>query len=392
MVRPLTNDELFGLLDAARETGTRVMLVGEPGIGKTKKIERYSKERGRHQKVLIGSQLYANDIAGLPEAHEDPETRRRVVSYVMTKLQNDILENPETDWLLDELSCTPPDVLAPIMRIINEGVFPNGDKVPKETFIIAATNTTEQSVDGYEMGIPLYNRFMVIPMQVNIEEWQKGIRDNWGDISSVSQEELTMRNTIADFIGLHNAYLQRVPKPEDDFSSDSAKMSYYIADEISEDVAKHTWPSCRTWEILARMLGKMGTDNEDVTSLITCGLVGVRAGLAFCDYLKSHKKITVKPEDVLANFDAVNWKKATPETVFVLLSGIVDSVSIGNYLKIRDLLVHIANEGCSDLGSRFVGSYLENVSKKVGQSACFDVVADLLEAYPEASLANKAEH
>lgn len=40
MVRPLTNDELFGLLDAARETGTRVMLVGEPGIGKTKKIER----------------------------------------------------------------------------------------------------------------------------------------------------------------------------------------------------------------------------------------------------------------------------------------------------------------------------------------------------------------
>lgn len=186
MVRPLTNDELFGLLDAARETGTRVMLVSEPGIGKTKKIERYSKGRGRHQKVLIGSQLYANDIAGLPEAHEDPETRRRVVSYVMTKLQNDILESPETDWLLDELSCTPPDVLAPIMRIINEGVFPNGDKVPKETFIIAATNTTEQSVDGYEMGIPLYNRFMVIPMQVNIEEWQKGIRDNWGDIFSVS--------------------------------------------------------------------------------------------------------------------------------------------------------------------------------------------------------------
>ncbi|MEM4720668.1 MAG: AAA family ATPase [Candidatus Methanomethylicaceae archaeon] len=301
-----------------------LILWGPPGCGKTAAVSSYAKRYGWHLEVIGVATRQPEDFLGMPYRSNDgmvfdpPAWAKRAA-----KAEKALI-------FFDELSCAKSSVQAAVLKVIDErlvGEF----RLPPTVWMVAAANPPDQAAEGFEMKLPLANRFRHRFVKEDPEDFTRNFPSYWDDppeIAGLSEETWAqVRAKVAGFIHSNPATLLIIPKD-----------------------GTLAWPSPRTWDKASRVLAACNLNIKDAEEGIT-ECVGVDAASAFIRWLTMAELPT--PEECVADPAKINTKRG--DIVFTCLSSIFQKAKTDKtfWNKSWNVLTHVAEHGWEDLAVRF---------------------------------------
>lgn len=288
------------------QAGVPVLLMSEPGTGKTSWTYGIAEALGRHCEVLIGSIIDPTDVGGMPMRVNGH------CEYAPPGWFKRLKEDPTGGILmLDELTGCPPTVQSAMLRLVAERRTHCGE-LPASTMIIAAANPADQAANGHELAPPMANRFAHFHWSPSVSEWVFGMLSGWpkaqvpvlpADWESTQLPKA--RALLASFIRSAPAHLQSMPGTETERSG--------------------PWPSRRTWDLAARSLAAHASIRASADESVAA-IVGPAAATAFLTWLQSQD--LPDPEAILANPDHFTMPDRE-DKAFTVLNSVVGAV-LGN--------------------------------------------------------------
>ena len=286
-------------------TGTPVVLVSQPGQGKTAVVYALAAERRYDVITIVGSQKDRTDITGMPTLVDFTVTRPdgtvdtvRQVEYAVEKWQRTVMEHKRVVVFLDELNTAPPDVVSSLLTILADRRFPNGETMPEETVILGAMNDRDTGSEYHDMSPALANRLCLAAYHMPLGAWLDGVRRAWG--KTVGEREAWMRRAIADFVDENPGYANM---PNDPMGETVSPTQYgFKSDPANDMIAAHAFPSYRSWDRLASKLAHAslledGSPDTELEHFYAGGMIGFKAASAFREFLKRRREAE-------KNFDA----------------------------------------------------------------------------------------
>lgn len=324
-----------------------VLVIGEPGVGKTAMIETTLPEmRGMHVETVIVSIRDITDISGLPVVREDgismaPPSFIRRVKEAHARTGKPVV----IFW--DELSTAPPTCQAGVLRVINEKWC--GDEHIPYVRHVAAMNPPHTSAGGGELTAPLANRLLHVNWSVDVAGWL-----DWALPRSAHHM------TVAGFIRGKAQALLQVPKEESKLGT--------------------AWPSPRTWDMAAKLQGanQFGTDAEIA---LVAGCVG--EGMAI-EYLNWRNALDLPdPEDLLKNPAAFKVPERGDVTFTVLASvanAVVEKMTKERYLAAWKIFEKAALANKQDVATAVVSRLVRGAMGKefMGQKDVRDALRTVI--------------
>jgi hypothetical protein len=145
-----------------------VFIWGAPGIGKSSIVQRFAEDLGLPCVSLLGSQLAAEDIIGVPQVADGVS---RFCPPAM------IARKDPFCLFLDELNACSHEVQKAFYSLIHERRI--GEYVlPKGSIVIGAGNRTQDSAIVKPMSSALINRLVHIHLNVSHRDWLQWASDN----------------------------------------------------------------------------------------------------------------------------------------------------------------------------------------------------------------------
>jgi len=220
-----------------------VLVLGQPGIGKSALVERFAADIGLPCVSLLGSQLAPEDLIGVPRLHDDGTS-----SFCPPRM----IARPEPYCLFcDELNGASQDVQRSMYSLIHERRI--GDyRMPPGSIVIAAGNRAQDAAIVRGMSSALVNRLVVVGLRADAGEWLE-----WA--------------TAAD---LHPWVLDYVRERPDHLISPPPKSP-----------APFSTP--RSWHALSDALRTYGDEpSEKAATVLAFGLLSVEHAANFGGYVK----------------------------------------------------------------------------------------------------------
>lgn len=328
-------------IEIAFESKTVPLLWGAPGVGKTKLINAIVKKRGMLLRTLIGSTMDPSDVAGLPVLSKQddgtiiteftkPYWFYEVEQYARTHKQGAAI-------YIDEITTASPPVQAALLTFVQDrriGKF----FLPDNVLIIAAGNPPEVAPDGWQLSAPTANRYAHIKYEPSIPDWFKGMKLGWNE--PMSEAEKSMRGYIVGFLTENRHLINNMPSDPEE--------------------AGKAWPSMRTWDDAARMLGR--AKNIEMGSFIVESTVGKDAGKEYIAWLKSLSIPSY--ESVMSNPNGVPWKSLRSDELYMVLSIVVDNVSLTNQEQTYNVFKAAKTAKKDDVVSTLIAPLHQNVKKQ----------------------------
>jgi MoxR-like ATPase len=152
-----------------------MLLLSNPGYGKTTIFENWEKWRGRHLVTLIGTQRTREDVLGYqvnnPIYGTDASGNQVVTGHKLVHMNpdwyNEIIENEEKgihcDLFLDEISQAPEDVQGALLQVcFARKIGGSNNYLPESTMIISAANYKENLPPQCTLQAAMLNRFCLV--------------------------------------------------------------------------------------------------------------------------------------------------------------------------------------------------------------------------------------
>ena len=279
-------------------TGTPVVLISQPGQGKTAVVYALAAEHDYEVITIVGSQKDRTDITGLPTLVNFTVTRPdgtvdevRQVEYAVEKWQRVVMERKRVVVFLDELNTAPPDVVSSLLTILADRRFPNGETMPEETIILGAMNDRDTGSEYHDMAPALANRLCLVGYHMPLGAWLDGVRRAWG--KTVSEREQWMRRAIADFVDENPGFANMPHDPMGE--TVNAAQFGFASDPANDMVAAHAFPSYRSWDRLATKLAYTsplddGSPDTELEHVYAGGMIGFKAAFAFREFLARRRE------------------------------------------------------------------------------------------------------
>lgn len=298
----------------AGKWGQPLILIGDPGSGKTSLLVRIAKEAGMHVEVLIASLRDPTDFLGLMVAGGNVNTIRDAKDIEGTLALDGVTYIPPS-WavraakavrsvvILDEINSAPPAVQAALNRVVLERWV--GDfELPDTVRFIAARNELDDASGGYELSNALDNRFGHV-------KWTGPTFDEWRtyELSGRTKHEIEVRYSAEE-------EEKRVLAAWDsEVASAAGLITSFLARHQSlwqTKPAPGARGTMRTWDMAINALAgaKVHGLNEDETDAYLSAFVGqpaiveLRAWLAAMDLpdpaelLDGNVKFTPDPDRI----------------------------------------------------------------------------------------------
>jgi MoxR-like ATPase len=304
-VKKFEGDTNNRVLMAAIAARVPVLLWGEPGIGKSAQIEGMAANAGLVCETIVGSVHEPSDFTGLPVV-----TPNGVVMEAPAWAKNLAAAPNGGVAFFDELTTSAPAVQAAMLRVILNGSVGNVDLGPNVAKV-AAANPPECAADGWELSAPLANRFLHLDWRgLSPDDWRRGRRQGWDTVTpKIVMESDAM--WVAQAVSLIDAFIAVRPELLHAFPTDPSQQG-------------KAWPSRRTWDMLADVLGFIDPADNAAVMIAACGLVGEGAGLEFAEWRNNLD--LPDPEALLADPNMIDWNKTRADKVHVALSSVYNVV------------------------------------------------------------------
>lgn len=317
------------VIDACGRAGVPVLLLGDPGIGKSSLVRGIAANEGLSCETVLGSIREPADLAGLPVV-----TPAGVVLDPPAWAKRLAAENAGY-LFLDELTTCPDTVQAAMLAVALDRTV--GDlRLGREVRIVAGANPPDTAAGGYELAAPLANRFCHVPYAPTTDEWIDGMTTGWSApptsraIGADDLRQATLTATVTTFIRTRPELLHALPKDADGTGG--------------------AWPSRRTWSMLARTLAHVRDGDDAAVQALVLGLVGEGAGTEFVKWRQEMDLPT--PDAVVADPSIVAWNDR-PDRVWAVLSAVVAwAASRGSVQAWREAwgpMVAAAENGAADV-------------------------------------------
>lgn len=192
-----------------------ILLLSEPGAGKSDTVRAAAAEAGLDCRSLLGTQIAPEDVSGVP----------RIVGERSVFCPPRVLlpENPEKFCLfLDELPACAPDVQKAFYSLLLERRI-GEHRLPEGTWVVAAGNRAEDRALVRTLSSALVNRVLILHVRVDAGQWQAWARAN------------QVRDEIRAFIHfMPEALARRVPREPVPFSTPRAWAALSEALNLAE--------------------------------------------------------------------------------------------------------------------------------------------------------------
>ena len=158
-------EKIFNAIELAGSTKVPVMLLSNPGEGKTTAVELWAKANNYHCEVLIGSQYSQDEILGFQANNNgrleilEPEWYRRINEA----------RKPSV-LFLDEMSAAHPSVQGALLNLCSSREIRGGKRLPDDCIIVSAANFKENLPDFCDILTPQINRFLIINLSTKNED------------------------------------------------------------------------------------------------------------------------------------------------------------------------------------------------------------------------------
>ena len=264
--------EASDLLTIAMSANTPVLLLGDPGIGKSALAQLVAQRISKPLVTLLGSTMDPTDVAGIPFLRMDG----KAVDRFPLEAIRQACEAPCV-LFLDEISCAPPAVQAALLRLILERKA--GDATLHEgTRVMAAANPPEQAPAGFELSAPLMGRVCAVKLRPKMEE-------------------------VLDFFASVGVEGSKLRQHCEDFALTCAAQPDLLQIDIPADcvTGNAPWGAPRSWERALRsqaQADEMGmlTTAADACAALMDGSVGKRQSTAYRAILKLRKNLPTVEE------------------------------------------------------------------------------------------------
>ncbi len=176
-----------------------ILLMGDPGVGKSAICYKVAEEIKMPLHVLLGSTCDPTDIGGLPVRRIDGTAVDRVPLACIY----DAAQRPCV-LFLDEITGAPGPVQMAFLRLILERCA--GDvKLHPETRIVAACNPPEQAAAGFDLSAPLIGRVAIMNFRPTEDEIIDHLRTLGSDEDTASDMDKAVRDEAMLFAAVANA-------------------------------------------------------------------------------------------------------------------------------------------------------------------------------------------
>lgn len=155
--------EAVELAHCAASADQPVLMIGDPGVGKSALAQIVADRLKMPLEVLIGSTLDATDVGGLPTVSVKDGVRRYPIQSIRRATKQPVL------LFLDELSTSPWPVQAAMLRLVFER-WAGDERLHPETRIILATNPEDQSPGGVPISAPMIGRVAFVRLRPGADE------------------------------------------------------------------------------------------------------------------------------------------------------------------------------------------------------------------------------
>lgn len=262
---------MIDVIQLCIQANAPVLVWGPPGTGKTSYVASLGRALAWHTEVLIASIRDPADFGGYPVVREGrfdfapaPWARR-----IAETLGADA--NARALLVLDEIAHAPPAVQAALLRVVLDKVV--GDTVlPADRVSVVAMANPVDVGGGFDLSLPLLNRFVHIDWNFSIEDWKRGMLSGWPDPQPIRlpvgwEAELhAARALVAGFLD-KRAHLALVV-PGTNGKATSAPRAY---------------PTPRSWDVAARLIAALRAvgGGKDDRLAVVAACIGDGAAIEF---------------------------------------------------------------------------------------------------------------
>ena len=190
--------ELPAYVELARKSGNNILIVGDPGVGKSQVINGMANDKVKVTS-FTGSSTYEETINGIPfrdttgmdskaQRYTEPEWLRQMWEFI------DKVKDGYNIMAIDEFNTAEPQVMKTFLSVLTEHKVPTQSRpLPEGTVIIAAMNPCNQN-NGEELIRPLASRFMTLEVKSSVDSYRDYIKakiDGTQDdkVSSIQTED-----------------------------------------------------------------------------------------------------------------------------------------------------------------------------------------------------------